>query len=53
MAANAEDIKGFPSGKTLWDVIEKVINAGADEFLSKMLTSPAKLADAVKMILRR
>ena len=39
------------SARGTQDVIEKVIGAGADEFLSKMVTSPAKLSEAVKMIL--
>lgn len=34
------------------DVIEKVIHAGADEFLLKMLTTPAKLAETVKTVLQ-
>lgn len=41
------------SGRGTQDVIEKVINAGANEFLSKMLTSPSKLAATVKMVLRQ
>jgi len=35
------------------DVIEKVIQAGADEFLSKMVTSPSKLSETAKAILQR
>jgi CheY-like chemotaxis protein len=35
------------------DVIDAIIKAGADEFLSKMLTSPSKLAETVKAILTR
>jgi CheY-like chemotaxis protein len=35
------------------DVIEKVISAGADEFLSKMVTTPVKLAETVKGVLQR
>jgi len=34
------------------DVIEKVIHAGANEFLLKMLTTPAKLANTVKTVLQ-
>jgi DNA-binding NarL/FixJ family response regulator len=41
------------SGRGTQDVVEKVINAGANEFLSKMLTSPSKLADTVKMVLQQ
>ena len=35
------------------DVMEKVINAGATEFLSKVVTSPAKLAETVKAVIQR
>jgi CheY-like chemotaxis protein len=35
------------------DVMDKVIAAGADEFLFKMITSPAKLAEKAKAILSR
>jgi CheY-like chemotaxis protein len=35
------------------DVIDEIIKAGADEFLSKMLTSPSKLAETVKAILNK
>jgi CheY-like chemotaxis protein len=34
------------------DVIDKVIAAGATEFLSKMITSPLKLSETIKNILR-
>ncbi|MEW6584341.1 MAG: response regulator [Nitrospirota bacterium] len=33
------------------DVVDKVISAGATEFLLKMVTTPAKLAQAVKTVL--
>ena len=35
------------------DVIDKVINAGADEFLLKMITSPSKLAQKAKAVLKQ
>ena len=35
------------------DVIEKAIKAGADEFLSKMITSPSKLAATVKAVFNK
>ena len=41
------------SGKGTKDVINKVLEAGADEFLSKMVTTPAKLADTAKAVLLR
>ena len=41
------------SGRGTADVLEKVTNAGADEFLVKMLTSPAKLANTVKTVLQK
>jgi CheY-like chemotaxis protein len=34
------------------DLIQKVIKAGATEFIYKMLTSPAKLAETVKTVLQ-
>ena len=40
------------SSKSSQDVINKVIDAGADEFLAKMMTSPAKLTEAVKNLLK-
>lgn len=40
------------SGKGTKDVIKKVLEAGADEFLSKMVTSPAKLAETVKAVMQ-
>jgi PleD family two-component response regulator len=41
------------SSRGTQDVIDKVITAGADEFLFKMITSPAKLAQKAKAILAR
>jgi CheY-like chemotaxis protein len=41
------------SSRGTQDVIDKVITAGADEFLFKMITSPAKLAQKAKAILSR
>jgi CheY-like chemotaxis protein len=38
------------SGKGTKDVIQKVIDAGADEFLNKMITSPAKLVEVAKAV---
>jgi PleD family two-component response regulator len=35
------------------DVIDKVITAGADEFLLKMITSPSKLAQKAKAVLKQ
>lgn len=35
------------------DVMQKVLDAGADEFLSKMVISPSQLAETVKAILPR
>ncbi len=35
------------------DVMQKVIDAGADEFLNKMVASPAKLVEVVKAVLNR
>jgi CheY-like chemotaxis protein len=35
------------------DVIQKVVEAGANEFLNKMITSPAKLAEVAKAVLTR
>jgi CheY-like chemotaxis protein len=40
------------SAKSTQDVIDRVIGAGADEFLPKMVTSPAKLAEHVKNLLK-
>ncbi len=40
------------SSKGDQDMINKVITAGADEFLSKSITPPAKLAEAVKKLLK-
>lgn len=42
----------FSAGGTQ-DEIQKAIDAGADAFLSKMMTTPAKLAETVKTILNR
>jgi CheY-like chemotaxis protein len=39
------------SGKDTKDVINKVIEAGADEFLSKVVTTPAKLAETAKAVM--
>lgn len=41
------------SAKGSKDLMEKAIGAGADEFLAKMMTSPAKLTQSVKNILSR
>jgi PleD family two-component response regulator len=41
------------SAKGTQDVIDKVLDAGADEFLVKMMTSPAKLALSAKRVLKR
>jgi len=41
------------SGHDAQALKEKVMNAGADEFLSKRGTSPAKLAQSVKALLRQ
>lgn len=41
------------SGRGTDDVIRKVIDAGADEFLNKMVTSPTKLIEVTKAILQR
>lgn len=41
------------SAKGTQDLMEKVIKAGADEFLNKMVTSPSKLAETVKAVLQR
>ncbi|MFA4919049.1 MAG: response regulator [Thermodesulfovibrionales bacterium] len=41
------------SGHDAQDVKEKVMNAGADEFLSKRGTSPAKLAQSAKALLQQ
>jgi CheY-like chemotaxis protein len=41
------------SAKGTQDVIDKVINAGAEEFLLKMMTSPAKLAKTVKTVIEK
>ena len=40
------------SSKSSQDTIDKVIDAGANEFLSKMMTSPAKLAETVQNLLK-
>jgi CheY-like chemotaxis protein len=40
------------SSKSSQDIINKVIELGADMFLGKMMTSPTKLAEAVKSLLR-
>jgi CheY-like chemotaxis protein len=40
------------SGKGTKDVIQKVLEAGAEEFLSKMVTTPAKLADTAKAVIK-
>lgn len=39
------------SGKGTKDVIAKVLEAGAEEFLSKMVTTPAKLAETAKAVM--
>ncbi len=41
------------SVKGTQDVVEKVINAGADEFLVKMITSPKKLLETARNVLKR
>jgi CheY-like chemotaxis protein len=41
------------SAKGTDDIIDKVISAGADGFLVKMITSPAKIAEALKAQLAR
>lgn len=41
------------SGHDAQDVREKVMNAGADEFLSKRGTSPAKLVQSAKALLQK
>jgi PleD family two-component response regulator len=41
------------SAKGTQDVIDKVTDAGADEFLVKMMTSPAKLAQSAKRVIKR
>ena len=41
------------SAKTTDDVIDKVLNAGADSYLIKMITSPAKIAETLKEQLSR
>jgi CheY-like chemotaxis protein len=41
------------SGHDAQDVKEKVMNAGADEFLSKRGTSPAKLTQSAKALLQQ
>jgi CheY-like chemotaxis protein len=41
------------SGHDTQDVKERVLNAGAEEFLSKRGTSPSKLAQSVKSVLQR
>jgi CheY-like chemotaxis protein len=41
------------SGHDAQDVKDKVMNAGADEFVSKRGTSPAKLAQSVKALLQQ
>lgn len=41
------------STKGTQDLMEKVIKAGADEFLNKMVTSPSKLAETAKAVLQR
>jgi DNA-binding NarL/FixJ family response regulator len=35
------------------DVMKKVIDAGADEFLNKMITPTSQLLDVVKTVLNR
>jgi len=39
------------SSKGTQDVIEKAMNAGANEFLLKMMTTPVKLSETVKALL--
>lgn len=41
------------SVKGTQDVVDKVINAGADEFLVKMITSPKKLLETARNVLKR
>ncbi len=41
------------SSKSTEDVIDKAMNAGADDFLLKSLSSPQKIADTIKKILKR
>ena len=40
------------SSNSSQDMINKVIKAGADEFMSKIMTSPAKLAETVNNLLK-
>ena len=39
------------SGKGTKDVIQKVLEAGAEEFLSKTITTPAKLAETARAVI--
>ncbi|MBI5674397.1 MAG: response regulator [Nitrospirae bacterium] len=41
------------SSKSSQDTINKVLDAGADEFLSKMMTSPKKLVETIENLLKR
>ena len=41
------------SSRLTKDVIEKLSNAGATEFLSKIITSPAKLAETARAVIQR
>ena len=41
------------SARITQDVIDKLISAGADDFLVKQVTSPDKLVDAAKAVLKR
>jgi len=41
------------SARITQDVIDKLISAGADDFLVKQVTSPDKLAEAAKAVLKR
>jgi len=41
------------SAKGTEDVIDRAMNAGADDFLLKMITSPAKLAESIRNVIKR
>ncbi len=53
----SEQWKNIPvvvySAKGTSDVMDKVFDAGADDFLLKMVTSPAKLADVLRTLIKR
>ena len=52
-----QDLKGLPvivcSGHDTKEIRDRVINAGADEFISKKGTSPAKLAQVAKALFEK